>query len=150
MIDTVVFGILLAIGLLFMVFRPVSKFLLKPAYWDISAGTITIIVFLIYVMSAYVSPAMIEEDLSREPCGSNTPQGACYNLERNLCENIWQKMTELCKQELADVIKARPTGLIGPALNRCSARKMDKAVRFNRAHADSAYCHAYFKYLEEK
>lgn len=150
MIETTFVTLLLVAGLFFIVFRPISRLTLGPGYWDVGVGTATVIIFVIYIMSAYVTPAMIEDDLAKEPCGSNTPQGSCYSLDRKLCENIWAKFSAECRNDLADMIKARPTGLMGPALNRCSARKMDKAVHFNRVQGDTAYCKAYFKYIEEK
>lgn len=150
MVGSIVFSLILVVGLLLMVFRPISRVTLSPIYWDIGIGTGAVIIFLIYLMTAVVTPAMIEDDLAKEPCGAQSPQGACYKLEPDLCRTIWDKSIGDCKQELADVIKARPTGLIGPALNRCSARKMDKSIRFNRVQADTAYCKAYFSYLEEK
>lgn len=150
MADFFVYGLVLATVFVFLLLRPVARLTQGPVFWDIGLGTATVIVFVIYFMSVSVSPAMIEEDLAKEPCGSKTPQGVCYNLGRSLCESLWEKAAGDCRQELADVVKARPTGLIGPALLRCGARKMDKGIRFNRANEQTPYCKAYFSYLEEK
>ncbi|WP_413943004.1 hypothetical protein [Bdellovibrio sp. HCB-162] len=150
MVGTVISSVVLVVGLLFIIVRPIWRLTRSPLYWDMGIGTGAVIIFLIYIMTAVVTPKMIEEDLAKEPCGSRSPQGACYKLEPDLCKTIWDKAIGDCKQELADVIKARPTGLIWPALSRCSARKMDKSVRFNRVQSETDYCKAYFSYLEEK
>lgn len=142
--------IVLAIGLLFVGFRPLSRFFLTPRYWDISAGAGVLIILIIYLMTAIVTPGMIEEDLAKEPCGSQSPQGACYKLDPNLCRSLWDKSFSECKQELANNFNAHPTALIGPVINRCSARKMDKAVRYNRANSTTGYCQSYFRYIEEQ
>lgn len=149
MLETIIYCLILIACLLLMFFKPISKYTLSSRYIDYGIGTVVLIILFIVVIATYVSPAMIEEDLAKEPCGSATPQGVCYSIDHGLCQSLWQKARGDCQIEMSDIIKSRPTGLIGPGLNRCSARKMDKAIRYNRAKTESAYCKAYFKYIEE-
>jgi hypothetical protein len=102
-----------------------------------------------FLSTVFITPQMIEEDLAKQPCGSNTPQGYCYHLKRELCEVLWDKAHNECQQEMAEALKSRPTGLVGPAINRCKARHMDKGIRYNRAQTETAYCKAYFEYIED-
>ncbi|MNL32892.1 hypothetical protein D3C87_1547700 [compost metagenome] len=147
MTETIVYLSILAAGILLMIYRPLSRRAGILPYWEIGAGVLAIIFFIIFVYSSYITPQRIEEDLAKAPCGSNTPQGICYSLDRKVCETMWEKAHLECRQEMADVLASRPTGLIGPALNRCKAKKMDKVVHFNRANTESAYCKAYFEYI---
>ncbi len=148
MLENTVLVILLATGCLVIATRPLSRFFKSPLYWDVGLGTGVLIVFIIYLMMAVINPIMTEEDLAKEPCGSQSPQGACYKLESSTCKAIWGKSVNECKQEFANEFKARPTALIGPAINRCAARKMDKSVHYNRVNSATNYCKSFFKYLE--
>jgi hypothetical protein len=47
-------------------------------------------------------------------------------------------------------VKDRPSALIGPAMNRCKAKKMDRFLRYNRAQSDSPFCKAYFDFIEAR
>jgi hypothetical protein len=147
MTETIVYILILIAGIFLMIYRPLAKRADISPYWEVGIGAATIILFIIFIYSSYITPQRIIEDLAKAPCGSDTPQGYCYSLERKVCETMWEKATEDCKVEMADWLNARPTGLIGPALNRCKAKKMDKVVHFNRLHTDTAYCRAYFEYL---
>lgn len=149
MTETIAFSLIAIAGIFLIVKQPLARKAGISNYWEIGFGSITIISFLIYLMSTFVTPRMIEEDLAKQPCGSDTPQGRCYNLKRDLCETLWEKAHGECQQEMADIFKSRPTGLVGPTLNRCKARHMDKGIRFNRANTDSKYCQTYFHYIED-
>lgn len=147
--ETIIFSLIAIAGIFLIVKQPLARKAGISVYWEIGLGAVTIIAFLIFLMSTFVTPRMIEEDLAKQPCGSDTPQGRCYNLKRDLCEVLWEKAHEECQQEMADIFKSRPTGLVGPTLNRCKARHMDKGIRFNRANTDTAYCQTYFDYIED-
>lgn len=149
MTESIVYLSILTFGILLMIYRPLSKRAGILPYWEIGAGALSIIFFVIFIYSSYITPQRIEEDLAKAPCGSNTPQGICYSLERKVCETMWEKANAECRIEMSDVLASRPTGLIGPALNRCKAKKMDRVVHFNRANTNSAYCKAYFQYIEK-
>jgi hypothetical protein len=137
----------LLLGLLLMIFRPLARARKISENWEVAAGTLAIIGFLIFVTTHYVVPTVIERDLASQPCGAESPQGACYALTRGLCEAAWQNADSACKAELSVVQKDRPTALIGPKLNRCKARRMDQTLHFNRTNEDSVYCRAYFDYI---
>jgi hypothetical protein len=149
MTETIVYMLILVAGIFLMINRPLARKAGIAPYWEIGVGALTVVIFMIYLVSAYVTPRMIEEDLAKAPCGIDTPQGYCYALDRKLCETLWEKANGECRVELADVIAARPTGLIGPTLNRCKAKKLDKVVHFNRNHTDTNYCKAYYEYIEK-
>ena len=149
MIETIAFSLIAVAGIFLIVKQPLARQTDISNYWEIGIGAIAIIAFLIYLMSAFVTPNMIEQELAKQPCGSDTPQGRCYNLKRDLCETLWEKATQECQLEMADIFKNRPTGLVGPTLNRCKARHMDKGIRFNRADTESTYCKTYFEYIED-
>lgn len=137
----------LLLGLLLLIFRPLARARRISETWEVAAGTLAIIGFLIFVMTQYIVPTVIERDLASQPCGPESPQGACYTLTRGLCEAAWQNADTACKAELSVVQKDRPTALIGPKLNRCKARRMDQTLHFNRTNEDSVYCRAYFDYI---
>ena len=130
--------------------KPFSRLLEVSGLWDIGLGVLLLITVIFYLTSTYVTRQIIEDDLAKQPCGEQSPQGRCYSLNRELCESLWEKANEACQKEVEEVLKAHPTALIGPAANRCKARQMDKAIRFNRIKADSQYCRAYFKFIDEQ
>ncbi|WP_413582855.1 hypothetical protein [Bdellovibrio sp. HCB288] len=121
-----------------------------PIYWDIGAGSLLLVVCLIYVMNTYVVEREIEESVAKQPCGATSPQGVCYNLSREVCETAWNSADQSCREEAAPVLKERPGALIGPMVNRCKARRMDKILRYNRIKEDNPLCRAYFRYVDEK
>lgn len=147
--ETIAFSLIAIAGIFLMIKQPLARKAGISNFWEIGLGAVTIIAFLIFLMSTFVTPRMIEEDLAKQPCGSDTPQGRCYNLKRDLCEVLWTKADGECQQEMADIFKSRPTGLVGPTLNRCKARHMDKGIRFNRANTNTTYCQTYFDYIED-
>jgi hypothetical protein len=149
MTEIIVFSLVLIAGIFLIVKRPLAQATGISIYWEVGVGAGAIITFLIFLSTAFITPSMIEEDLAKQPCGTNTPQGYCYNLKRDLCVVLWDKAHQECQLEMADALKSRPTGLIGPAINRCKARHMDKGIRFNRAQTETAYCKAYFEYIED-
>ncbi|QLY25263.1 hypothetical protein [Bdellovibrio sp. KM01] len=144
----ILYVVLLIAGALLIYFRPLAKTLRIPIYWEIGAGSLAIVAFAIHMMVTYVIQAEIEESLAKQPCGSSSPQGQCYNLDRSVCESAWNSVDQGCKDEAAPVLKERPGALIGPIVNRCKARRMDKVLRFNRIKADTALCRAYFEYID--
>lgn len=147
---TIIYGVLFLVGLWFIAFRPLAKAFRIEPYWEIGAGALLIVAFAIHLTSIFVMEPAMEEELAKRPCGSSSPQGRCYTLEKTLCETAWQGAEAQCKNELAGIIKERPSALIGPALNRCRARKMDQVLKFNRTNTDTAYCKAYFEVIEGK
>lgn len=144
------YGVLfvLALGLLF--FRPFSRFFGVQPYWDFGGGALLTILFVIQMTTFFVMEPAMEEELAKRPCGNDSPQGRCYSLEKSLCESAWQGAEQQCKAELAQFVKDRPSGLVGPALNRCRARRMDQVLKFNRINTETAYCQAYFEAIEER
>ena len=150
MIMTVIYGILFVLGLGLIFLRPISKAFGIQPYWEVGAGALFFILFVIHLTSIFVMEPAMEEELAKRPCGPESPQGRCYSLEKSLCESAWQGAESQCKSDLAQFIKERPSGLIGPALNRCRARRMDQVLKFNRANADTPYCRAYFEIIEER
>ncbi len=148
MTEIFIYLAILILGIFLIVKRPLANKTGLSIYWEISLGAVAVLVFSLYIISSYITPPMIEQDLAKQTCGSDTPQGRCYSLERKACETLWEKVAEDCRQQMADLMKARPTGLTGPALNRCKARRLDKIIHFNRAQTDSHYCKEYFKYIE--
>jgi hypothetical protein len=70
-------------------------------------------------------------------------------LDRAVCESAWHSADQACRDEAAPVLKQRPGALIGPIVNRCKARRMDKVLRFNRIKADTTLCRAYFDYIDD-
>jgi hypothetical protein len=137
----------LILGLLLLIFRPLARAKKISSNWEIAFGALAIIGFFFFIATNYIVPTVIERDLAAQPCGSESPQGACYTLTRSLCEAAWQNADLACKAELSVVQKDRPTALIGPKLNRCKARRMDQTLHFNRINNDSVYCRAYFDYI---
>jgi hypothetical protein len=150
MLELLVFILSLIAAVLLMTFRPLAKSTGIPIHWEMGLGALVIISFCFYITTKHLAPIMIEKDLAQQPCGSGSPQGACYSLTRAVCEAAWLNAETTCKVEYSEVSKARPTALIGPTLNRCKARRMDQTLHFNRVHENSAYCRAYFDYIEEK
>ncbi|MEK2689210.1 hypothetical protein [Bdellovibrio sp. GT3] len=141
---------LFIIGTLLIYFRPSAKLLRVSIYWDIGVGSLLLVFCLIYVMNTYVVEAEIEESVAKQPCGASSPQGVCYNLTREVCETAWNSVDQSCRDEAAPVLKERPGALIGPMVNRCKARRMDKVLRYNRIKEDNPLCRAYFKYIDDK
>lgn len=147
---TVFYIVLCVLGLGLAFYRPLSRLLGIQPYWEIGAGSLFTILFVIHLTSIFVMEPAMEEELAKRPCGPDSPQGRCYSLEKSLCESAWQGAESQCKSDLAQFIKERPSGLIGPALNRCRARRMDQVLKFNRTNTDSNYCRAYFEAIEER
>jgi hypothetical protein len=147
---TVFYSILFVLGLVFIFFRPLAKLLGIQPYWEIGAGALFSIAFVFHLTTIFVMEPAMEEELAKKPCGESSPQGRCYTLEKSLCETAWQGAEAQCKTELAQFIKEHPSGLIGPALNRCRARKMDQVLKFNRTNTESDYCRAYFEAIQGK
>jgi hypothetical protein len=146
----ILYVILFIIGALLIYYRPVKRLLGIPAYWEIGVGSLCVIAFAIHMMMTYVVEKEIEERLAEQPCGSSSPQGACYNLSREVCETAWASGDAICRAEAAPILKERPGALIGPMINRCKARKMDHVLRFNRIKSNTAFCRAYFDYIDDK
>ncbi|UYL07236.1 hypothetical protein B9G69_009270 [Bdellovibrio sp. SKB1291214] len=140
--------VLLILGALLIYFRPLARATNVSIYWEIAVGSLAIVAFSIHMLNTYVVQKEIEEGLSKQPCGSSSPQGVCYNLDRTVCESAWNSVDQGCKDEAAPVLKERPGALIGPIVNRCKARRMDKVLRYNRIKADTALCRAYFDYID--
>jgi hypothetical protein len=140
---------LLFVGALLIYFRPITRKLGIPAYWEIGLGTVGVVAFVLHMTMTYLVQAEIEDELARKPCGPSSPQGACYNLQRDVCESTWNSFDQTCRADAEPILKARPGALIGPTINRCKARKMDQILRFNRIKSDTAFCRAYFDYIDK-
>lgn len=147
---TVIYLVICVLGLWLAFARPLEKALRIPPYWEIGAGALFTILFVFHLTTIFIMEPAMEEELAKRPCGPDSPQGRCYSLEKSLCESAWQGAETQCKSDLAQYMKERPSGLIGPALNRCRARRMDQVLKFNRTNTDSAYCRAYFDVIEER
>lgn len=144
----IIYVVLLILGALLIYFRPLAKATAISPYFEIGAGSLAVVAFCIHMMNTYVVQKEIEEGLSKQPCGTSSPQGVCYNLDRSVCESAWNSVDQGCKDEAAPVLKERPGALIGPIINRCKARRMDKVLRYNRIKADTPLCRAYFDYID--
>lgn len=144
------YAILFVVGLGLIIFRPLARALRISPYWEIGAGVFLAILFAIQLISVFVVVPAMEQEVAKKPCGEDSPQGQCYHLQKSLCDTAWQRAESQCKAELAGILKERPSALIGPQLNRCRARKMDQVLKYNRANTDTAYCKAYFEYIEGK
>jgi hypothetical protein len=147
MFEIVLFAILSIAGVALAVRRPLAKSYKISESWEIGVGAVAVILFCFYLTTQLVMPNLIEQDLAKQPCGVNSPQGACYDLTHSVCEVAWQNAEQTCKVEFSVVQQSRPTALIGPSLNRCKARKMDQTLHFNRKNESSTYCRAYFDYI---
>lgn len=150
MVALIVSAFILVLAALVLMKQPLSRRFGVSNLWDVGVGTVVIMTVIFYLISNFVAQQIIEDDLAKQPCGVNSPQGRCYTLNRELCESLWAKADQECKAELADFLKLHPTSLVGPAASRCIARQMDKAIRFNRINADTPYCRAYFKFIEKQ
>lgn len=150
MIEIWVYGLLLVLGIGLIVFKPLSKAFKFSEYWEVGGGVLLILAFVFEMTSLFVLEPMIEHDLALKPCGEASPQGACYNLERALCDTAWATAEAECKEEATRILKQRPSALLGPLMNRCRAQKMDQALRYNRVGTQTPYCKAYFEYIERK
>jgi hypothetical protein len=139
----IIYVVLLIIGALLIYFRPLAKATQISIYWEIGVGSLAI------VMNTYVVQKEVEEGLAKQPCGPSSPQGMCYNLDRDVCEMAWNNVDAGCKAEAEPVLKERPGALIGPIINRCKARRMDKGFRYNRIKANTVVCRAYFNLIDE-
>ncbi len=131
-------------------FRPLSRLTKISIYWEIAAGALLVIFFIFSLTNTYVTPTISEEDLAKKPCGTASPQGACYSLEKDLCEKAWANAEASCKAEVTQQMKDRPSAIIGPAVNRCKAKKVDQFLRFNRTNTESPFCKAYFEFIEAR
>lgn len=147
---TFVFGILFVFGVGLIVYRPMARVTGVSIYWEIGLGALLVVLFAVHLSATYVQPAMIEEELAKRPCGDDSPQGLCYSLQPSLCEMAWRGAEEHCGGEIHEILKDRPSALAGPMMNRCRAKKMDRVLRYNRANTDTAYCKAYFEFIEKK
>ncbi|MGZ3745204.1 MAG: hypothetical protein ACXWRE_12810 [Pseudobdellovibrionaceae bacterium] len=150
MSEILIYGILFILGLGLIIFHPIEKATGISPNWEIGFGSLLVVFFAIFVTSSFILEPMLEEDLGKKPCGMNSPQGQCYKLESSLCETAWGDAEKQCKTEMDIVLKSRPSALIGPALNRCRAQRMDQALRYNRVNTQTAYCKAYFEYIDRK
>ena len=137
----------LAVAIFYL--RPLTRLFQIAKIWDLVLLTIIILIIVLEVFSSYVMPYLAYQDTANLPCGPASPQGLCYNLKQPLCEEAWSSYHELCKVEMAPEIAARgPTGLVGPIITKCKARKFDKVFGFNRKNSDSLICRSYFRYLK--
>lgn len=150
MTATIIYGLLFVTGLWLIFRRPLAKATGLPPYWEVGIGALLVIAFTIHLTGVLVMEPAMEAELAKRPCGADSPQGHCYSLEQSICESAWHRAEVQCKEELAGVLKDRPSALIGPALNRCRARRMDQVLKYNRAHTDTPYCKAYFAIIEAK
>jgi hypothetical protein len=150
MTEISIYGLLFILGLGIIIFRPLEKSTGISPYWEIGFGSLLVVFFAIAVTSSFVMEPRLEEALAKKPCGASSPQGNCYSLERGLCEAAWQGAESQCKAEMALILKERPSAIIGPAQNRCRAKYMDQALRYNRIKTDSAFCKAYFELIDRK
>ncbi|WP_413558993.1 hypothetical protein [Bdellovibrio sp. HCB209] len=146
----ILYIVLFIIGVLIIYFRPVARLLGVSANWEIGAGSLCIVIFAIHIMNTYVVQREIEEGLSQQPCGTSSPQGICYNLDKEVCLSAWNGADRACREEAEPILKERPGALIGPIVNRCKARRMDKPLRYNRIKEDNPLCKAYFQYIDDK
>ncbi|HWU43269.1 MAG TPA: hypothetical protein VN132_07525 [Bdellovibrio sp.] len=137
------------LGALLIYYRPISRSLGIPIYWEVGLGTIAVGAFVLHMTVTYVIQKEVEAELARQPCGPSSPQGACYNLDRSVCESAWANVDRSCRIEAEPILKERPGALMGPTINRCKARKMDQVLRFNRIKSDTAFCRAYFDYIDK-
>ncbi len=150
MIEIIIYGLLFILGLGLISFRPIEKTTGISPYWEIGFGSLLVVFFAITVTSNFVMEPMNEEELAKKPCGASSPQGSCYSIEYSLCEIAWQRAESHCKSEMAQVMRDRPSALIGPTLSRCRAKQMDQALRYNRTNTDSAYCKSYFEHIDKR
>ncbi|HEY8272706.1 MAG TPA: hypothetical protein VIG33_17560 [Pseudobdellovibrionaceae bacterium] len=150
MTETLIYGFLFVLGFCLIIFRPIERSIGVSPYWEIGFGSLLVIFFAIFITSSFILEPMFEEDLAKKPCGGSSPQGNCYSLEHSLCETAWQGAESQCKAEMDLILKARPSALIGPTMNRCRAKRMDQALRFNRINTHTSYCKAYFEYIDRK
>src|SRR5437868_10835886 len=131
MTEMMIYGLLFVLGLGLIIFRPLEKATGVSPYWEIGLGSLFVVFFAIFLTSSFVMEPMLEEDLAKKPCGSSSPQRNCYSLEQALCETAWQGAESQCKVEMSQSLKDRPSPPIGPTLNRCRAKRMDQALRYN-------------------
>jgi hypothetical protein len=150
MMEILFYILLLAVALGLIVYRPLARWTDISIAWEIGAGALLVILFLIHVTDTFITPTFSEDDLAKKPCGASSPQGACYSLEHELCEKAWDNSDSQCKTEVAAILKDRPSAITGPYLNRCKARKMDQALRYNRTNTASPFCQAYFSFIQAK
>ncbi|MBK9322532.1 MAG: hypothetical protein IPM97_06195 [Bdellovibrionaceae bacterium] len=150
MLEMFFYFLVLLLGAGLIVFKPLSQLTKVSIYWEIGFGALLIIIFLFSITKTYVTPQISDEDLAKKPCGSSSPQGACYSLEKDLCEKAWANAEASCKAEVTQLMKDRPSAIIGPAVNRCRAKKVDQFLRFNRTNTESPFCKSYFEFIEAR
>lgn len=150
MLEIFFYFLVLLLGAGLIVFKPLSQLTKVSIYWEIGFGALLIIIFLFSITKTYVTPQISDEDLAKKPCGSSSPQGACYSLEKDLCEKAWANAEASCKAEVTQLMKDRPSAIIGPAVNRCRAKKVDQFLRFNRTNTESPFCKSYFEFIEAR
>lgn len=149
--DTLLYIIAFAVSIWIIAKKPISKLLDQNGVWDYIVSTIGILLFVLHLTSTYLLPKLMFEETANLPCGPASPQGLCYTLKQEVCENAWNSFHETCKIERADEIKAKgPSGLVGPIITKCKAQKLDKIFKFNRTQSSSIICGAYFNYIESE
>jgi hypothetical protein len=151
MLEFLFYGIVFMIAVGLIAFRPLSRQTGVAVYWEIGTGTLLILFILFSLTSTWVpTPGLNDDDLAKKPCGTESPQGACYSLEKGLCEQAWANADAGCKAEIASLVRERPSALVGPAMNRCKSKKMDQFLHYNRAKTATPFCKAYFEFIEAR
>lgn len=95
----------------------------------------------------FVTNFKFEKDAAA-PCMEGSPQAICYNLPEDVCVKAWVSYAPECRAELDQQLGGiNPTQLIGPMMNKCQKRKLEKTFHYSRQNSSAAICLEYFQGL---
>ena len=85
-------------------------------------------------------------DTKAPPCATNGFPARCYHITQRMCEAIWTKSEETCRETIHKL--NLPLGrLLGPIIHKCQLASLDDAFVHNRKSNNE--CNDMFFQLED-
>lgn len=121
----------------------------KPSIYDTITASTFVLFFFLHVAWVILSPILIEQEKSEGPCQKNSIEKTCYTFTLANCETVWNRYELDCKNEVRKTIyEKNPSALIGPAIDKCIYKKIDKAFQSTRRITTEPLCLEHFESLK--
>lgn len=142
---SLVFLIFAALGL---AFAPLSQKFNLDKKWDQVAGFVFLGVGLVVLFWGVFLPNFEAKQEAIAFCQPKSPAMACYTISEAVCTSAYVQYRTECIAEHSQILKDRPSALIGPRVQKCLMKKYDKSLRFNRSTDKDEICPGFFQMLE--
>ena len=124
-----------------------SKWSQLPTEVKVLALAFFVFIFGWFVI-VFVNDSLRDEQ-DNKPCGPKSAQYNCYNLKPEACLSAWTHYEEVCLQEIKSNVQS-PSQLIGSAVKKCTMKRFEQYMAFNKKNQDNSQCSSYFEELKKQ